>query len=156
MSERRLRSARRGARRRLEQLADEIDALPPSATAIAQAMDCLMLGAGVVEMGETVEQIAGGGQLAIAGLHLTRRMRTEMGLDPGPEAPALKPAPKRSRRTPHFYPGARGLGWTADAEWPIPAGWYSDPWWQTVMTTGNEDAGPGLGSMMLFDDDFPS
>ena len=156
MNERRLRSVRRGPRRRLEQLADEIDAFPPSATGIAQAMDCLVLGAGAVEMGETVGQIAGGGQLVVAGLHLTHRIRTEMGLDPGPEPPALKPAPKRSRRTPHYYPGPRGLGRTADAEWPIPAGWYSDPWWHAVMTTGNEGAGPGLGSMMLFDEEFPS
>ena len=156
MNERRLRSSRRAARRHLEQLADEIDALPPSATGAAQAMDCLLLGAAAVETGETVKQIGGGGQLAIAGLHLTRKARAETGVDPGPEPAALKPAPKRSRRTPHHYPDTRGLALTADAEWPIPAGWYADPWWHAVMTTGNEGAGPGLGSMMLFDEEFPS
>lgn len=161
MSTWRTRIARAGARRHLERLANEIDALPPSAPEIEQAMSCLMLGAGAVELGETREQIANSSQLAIAGLHLTRRARVKLGIAPGPSVPRLTPGPKKTRHTPHYYPGrmstgADRLGQTADSEWPIPAGWYSDPWWLDIMTTGNEAGGPGLGSMMLFDDDFPS
>ena len=150
MSAHRLRAARAGARERLDRLADEIDGLPPSAPGAEHAMTCLVLGASAVESGETVEQIENGDQLAIAGLHLTHAARIASRLDPGPAPPRLSPAPTRSRRAPHYYPGP-----TADSEWPIPAGWYSDPWWHAVMITGNEAGGPGLGSMMLFDDEFP-
>lgn len=156
MSARRIRDARAGARSRLDQLAAEIDALPPAAVEHEQAISCLLLGASVVERGASLEEIENGDQLAIAGLHLTRAARADAGLDPGPAPPRLTPAPKSSRRTPHYFPGSQAAGTTADAEWPIPAGWYSDPWWHAVMTTGNEAGGPGLGSMMLFDDEFPS
>lgn len=155
MSVRRIRAARAGARSRLDRLATEIHALPPLAAEQGQAMNCLLLGASAVERGDSLEQIENGDQLAIAGLHLTRAARISAGQAPGPTPPRLTPAPKRSRRAQHHYPGAGNLGATADAEWPIPAGWYSDPWWRAVMTTGNDAGGPGLGSMMLFDDEFP-
>ncbi|WP_024793327.1 hypothetical protein [Tomitella biformata] len=108
------RTARARASADLDRLAAEIDALPFSPE-IEQATSCLILGAAAVGFGGTDEQVENGAQLAIAGLHLTRLARVGLGQDPGPMPPRLAPAPKRSRRTPHYYPGP-----TADSEWPIP------------------------------------
>src|SRR4051794_13174073 len=100
MNSRRVRAAQADARGHLERLADEIDALPSSAPDLEQAMSCLLLGAGAVEFGDTIEQVRNGAQLAIAGLYLTRGARVVLGIVPGPQPPPPAPAPKKSRQTP--------------------------------------------------------
>jgi hypothetical protein len=44
-------------------------------------------------------------------------------------------------RTPNYYPGGRVAGR------PVPAGWYSEPWWKTALVAGAW----GVGSVLLFD-----
>lgn len=46
-----------------------------------------------------------------------------------------------SQRTPNYYPGGRVAGR------PVPAGWYSEPWWKTALVAGAW----GVGSVLLFD-----
>lgn len=45
-----------------------------------------------------------------------------------------------SERTPNYYPGGRVAGR------PVPAGWYSEPWWKPALVAGAW----GVGSVLLF------
>jgi hypothetical protein len=102
-------------------------------------------------------------QTAAEGLYYIRAARVAMGLDPGPELPPLpgqeragrvtesrdveveghhySAAPTPSARTAHYYPGGTVSGR------PVPAGWYSEPWWKTALVAGAW----GVGSFLLFD-----
>src|SRR5689334_25075628 len=86
-----------------------------------------------------------------------------MGIDPGPELPPLagqrgvgaitqdrqldvegrqyRASPRPGGDTPYYYPGGRVAGR------PVPAGWYSEPWWKPALVAGAW----GLGSVLLFD-----
>ena len=102
-------------------------------------------------------------ETALEGLAYIRAARTAMGLDPGPEVPALaaqrgvgtiteerevaveghnyKASPQPASDTPYYYPGGRVQGR------PVPGGWYSEPWWKGALA-----AGAGVfGGMLLFD-----
>lgn len=99
---------------------------------------------------------------ALEGLYYVRAARSAMGLDPGPELPTT-PGQERAGRvtedrtvdvdgrpmtastspsdqTPHYYPGGVVAGR------PVPAGWYSEPWWAAALSTGVWM----MGSMMMF------
>ncbi|CAM3932300.1 GA module-containing protein [Smaragdicoccus niigatensis] len=102
-------------------------------------------------------------QTAIEGLYYIRAARTAMGMDPGPHIPELtgqrtagavsenrsiafegrqiQASPGPSQTTPNYYPGGMVAGR------PVPAGWYSEPWWKTALVAGAW----GVGSMLLFD-----
>src|SRR6476660_9472846 len=54
---------------------------------------------------------------------------------------AIEASPTPSQRTPNYYPGGRVAGR------PVPAGWYSEPWWKPALVAGAW----GLGSVLLFD-----
>ncbi len=91
-------------------------------------------------------------QTAIEGLYYIRAARTAMNLDPGPAIPELdgqrsagrvtedrkvdfegrqvEASPNPSDRTPNYYPGGRVAGR------PVPAGWYSEPWWRPALVAG--------------------
>src|SRR6478735_701687 len=99
---------------------------------------------------------------AIEGLYYVRAARTAMGMDPGPELESLagqrtagnvtedrrvdfegrqiEASPTPSERTPNYYPGGRVAGR------PVPAGWYSEPWWKPALVAGAW----GVGSVFLF------
>jgi hypothetical protein len=86
-----------------------------------------------------------------------------MGMDPGPELETIagqksagtvtedrrvqfegreiEASPMPSQRTPNYYPGGRVAGR------PVPAGWYSEPWWKPALRAGAW----GIGSVLLFD-----
>ena len=49
-------------------------------------------------------------------------------------------ATEPSDKTPHYYPGGVVAGR------PVPAGWYSEPWWASALATGMWM----MGSMMMF------
>jgi hypothetical protein len=49
--------------------------------------------------------------------------------------------PNPGADTPYYYPGGRVQGR------PVPAGWYSEPWWKTALIAG---AGT-VGTLLLFD-----
>ncbi|WP_084654600.1 hypothetical protein [Nocardia altamirensis] len=101
-------------------------------------------------------------QTALEGLYYIRAAREAMGMDPGPAVPALDgqdaagkvtedrvvehdgreiaASPNPSPATPNYYPGGRVAGR------PVPAGWYSEPWWKPALVAGAW----GLGSALLF------
>ncbi|WP_328603524.1 hypothetical protein OG943_25950 [Amycolatopsis sp. NBC_00345] len=100
------------------------------------------------------------GQTAIEGLHYIRAARVALGMDPGPEVPALDQTKGITRRqrvvvgnqehyassqpgdaTPYYYPGGRVGGRS------VPSGWYSTPWWKTALVAG----AAGIGGALLFD-----
>ena len=86
-----------------------------------------------------------------------------MGMDPGPELESMagqkaagavtedrrvqfegreiEASPGPTPRTPNYYPGGRVAGR------PVPAGWYSEPWWKSALRTGAWT----MGSVLLFD-----
>ena len=57
------------------------------------------------------------------------------------EGREIEASPSPSERTPNYYPGGRVAGR------PVPAGWYSEPWWKPALVAGAW----GLGSVLLFD-----
>ncbi|MFN3601037.1 MAG: DUF1542 domain-containing protein [Dietzia sp.] len=99
---------------------------------------------------------------ALEGLYYVRAARSAMGLDPGPELPktdgqeragrvtedrtvdvegrTMTAATGPSDQTPHYYPGGVVAGR------PVPAGWYSEPWWASALHTGVWM----MGSMLMF------
>lgn len=107
----------------------------------------------------TVMQLQLARETALEGLAYVRAARISLGLDPGPELPPLASArgagtvheeqdvygyrvgPQATSSTPYYYPG----GWQGNR--PMPAGWYSTPWWKTALAAG---AGT-VGGMLLFD-----
>ena len=92
-----------------------------------------------------------------------RAARIAMQLDPGPPLPMLagqreagairqdrevevqgrnyRASANGDASTPYYYPGGRVSGR------PVPAGWYSEPWWRTALTAGAW----GIGSVLVFD-----
>ena len=90
---------------------------------------------------------------ALEGLHYVNAAREIMGMATGPELPPLEgqrragkvteertvqldngqqltASPYASSATPNYYPGGMVAGR------PVPAGWYSSPWWADALTTG--------------------
>ncbi|MFY1621146.1 hypothetical protein ACN269_33255, partial [Micromonospora sp. WMMD736] len=57
------------------------------------------------------------------------------------EGREIEASPMPSQRTPNYYPGGRVAGR------PVPAGWYSEPWWKPALVAGAW----GIGSVLLFD-----
>ncbi|GAA2604131.1 DUF2076 domain-containing protein [Paractinoplanes durhamensis] len=101
-------------------------------------------------------------ETALEGLAYVRAARTALGLDPGPELPPLAAArgvgtiteerevngyvvgPRSSAATPYYYPGGYVQGR------PVPAGWYSTPWWKTALGA----AAGTVGGMLIFESLF--
>ena len=46
------------------------------------------------------------------------------------EGREIEASPTPSERTPNYYPGGRVAGR------PVPAGWYSEPWWKPALVAG--------------------
>ncbi|MFF0378855.1 hypothetical protein [Actinoplanes missouriensis] len=110
----------------------------------------------------TVTQYRLARESALEGLAYVRAARVALGLDPGPELPRPESAagagaiteehelggyrvgPRPSSATPYYYPGGYQNGR------PMPAGWYSTPWWKTALAAG---AGT-IGGMLLLDSLF--
>jgi hypothetical protein len=116
-----------------------------------------------IDQATTAKQAALAKESAVEGLYYVRAARTAMGMDPGPELESLagqrsagavtedrrvnfegreiEASASPSERTPNYYPGGRVAGR------PVPAGWYSEPWWKPALVAGAW----GLGSVLLFD-----
>ncbi|MEU4679462.1 hypothetical protein [Micromonospora sp. NPDC023737] len=116
-----------------------------------------------LEQAGTVHQYRLARETALEGLAYVRAARVALGIDPGPDLPPLaaaagtgeltrarevevqgqtfKAGPQPGRETPYYYPGGRFQGR------PVPAGWYSTPWWKTALGAG---AGV-LGGMLIAD-----
>ncbi|WP_293770980.1 DUF1542 domain-containing protein [uncultured Corynebacterium sp.] len=89
---------------------------------------------------------------ALEGMHYVAAAREIMGMPAGPELPPLEgqrqagkvteqrtiqtqegeitASPYASAATPNYYPGGMVAGR------PVPAGWYSRPWWADALSTG--------------------
>lgn len=166
--EQQLADAREESLRWYERLGGQIANLPggddPAVKqALVDASERYHAAGGQLQRAASVKQYELARETALEGLAYIRAARTAMGIDPGPELPPLaaqrgvgvinqersvdvqghqyKASPRAQADTPYYYPGGRVQGR------PVPAGWYSEPWWKTALVTG---AGV-FGGMVLFD-----
>ncbi|MGC4934292.1 DUF1542 domain-containing protein [Gordonia sp. DT30] len=158
--------AKADARQAIERLGGQVYMLvgdsPASKQALADAAERLTAAGSQIDQATSPAQAGLAKQTAVEGLYYIRAARTAMGLDPGPEIPELagrksagevtenrevefegrqvQASPAPSPNTPNYYPGGRVAGR------PVPAGWYSEPWWKPALVAGAW----GVGSMFLF------
>src|SRR5829696_6834890 len=162
-----LADAKADARRLIERLGGQVLNLSgsddASKQALADASERYTAASSQIEQATTARQAALAKESAVEGLYYARAARVAMGMDPGPELETLagqrtagtvtedrrvnfegreiEASPTPSPRTPNYYPGGQVAGR------PVPAGWYSEPWWKTALVAGAW----GLGSVLLFD-----
>jgi len=162
-----LADAKADARRVIERLGGQVINLTgtddASKQALADASERYTAAGSQIEQATTAKQALLAKQSAMEGLYYVRAARTAMGMDPGPELESLagqqsagtvtedrrinfegrdiEASPNPTERTPNYYPGGRVAGR------PVPAGWYSEPWWKPALVAGAW----GLGSVLLFD-----
>ncbi|MCM6777662.1 DUF1542 domain-containing protein [Nocardia sp. CDC159] len=162
-----LADAKADARRLIERLGGQVYNLTgtdaASKQALADAGERLNAAGSQIDQATTVAQARLAKETAVEGLYYIRAARTAMGMDPGPAVPELdgqsaagrvtedraidfegrriEASPTPSPQTPNYYPGGRVAGR------PVPAGWYSEPWWKTALVAGAW----GVGSVLLFD-----
>lgn len=162
-----LADAKADARRVIERLGGQVLNLtgsdPASQQALADASERFTAASSQIDQATTAKQALLAKESAIEGLYYVRAARTAMGMDPGPELESvagqkaagtvtedrrvqfegreIEASPGPSPRTPNYYPGGRVAGR------PVPAGWYSEPWWKSALRTGAWT----MGSVLLFD-----
>ncbi|MGN9915591.1 hypothetical protein [Micromonospora palomenae] len=162
-----LADVRADAQRWYERLGGQVMNLHGDAPAVRQALvdaaERYNAAGSQLEQAGTVEQYRLARETALEGLAYARAARVALGLDPGPELPPLaaaqgageltrerqvqvqgqtfKAGPQPGQDTPYYYPGGRYQGR------PVPAGWYSTPWWKTALGAG---AGV-LGGLLIAD-----
>ena len=162
-----LADAKADARRVVERLGGQVLNLTgsneASKQALADASERYTAASSQIDQATTARQAELAKESALEGLYYVRAARTAMGMDPGPELETLtgqrsagvvtedrrvqfegreiEASPVPTDRTPNYYPGGRV------ARRPVPAGWYSEPWWKPALVAGAW----GLGSVLLFD-----
>jgi uncharacterized membrane protein YgcG len=162
-----LADAKADARRVIERLGGQVLNLsgtdPASQQALADASERFTAASSQIDQATTAKQAMLAKESAVEGLYYVRAARTAMGMDPGPdletiagqksagtvtedrrvqfEGREIEASPAPSQRTPNYYPGGRVAGR------PVPAGWYSEPWWKPALRAGAW----GMGSVLLFD-----
>ncbi|HET6736774.1 DUF1542 domain-containing protein, partial [Mycobacterium sp.] len=148
-----LADAKADARRVIERLGGQVLNLTgtddASKQAMADASERYTAASSAVEQATTAKQALLAKESALEGLYYVRAARVAMGMDPGPELETLagqrsagtvteerrvefegreiEASPGPSERTPNYYPGGRVAGR------PVPAGWYSEPWWKPAL-----------------------
>lgn len=149
--------AQADARRWIERLGGQVMQISGSDTASQQAMadasERFTAANSAISQATTVRQARLARESALEGMHYVNAAREIMGMTPGPELPPLEgqraagkvteertvdvgngesisASPYASDATPNYYPGGTVAGR------PVPAGWYSRPWWADAMTTG--------------------
>ncbi len=161
-----LADAKADARRVIDRLGGQVINLTgtddASKQALADASERFNAAGSQIEQATTAKQALLAKESAMEGLYYVRAARTAMGMDPGPELESLsgqrsagtvtedrrvdfegreiEASPNPSERTPNYYPGGRVAGR------PVPAGWYSEPWWKPALVAGAW----GVGSVFLF------
>lgn len=166
-----LSDAQAEARRWVERLGGQVYALDPrddpaAKQALADASERYTAAGSQVEQASTVQQYRLAQQTAYEGLYYVRAARTSLGLDPGPDLPAIpgqqqagavteerrvnvegheyEASPNPGRATQHYYPGGMVAGR------PVPRGWYSEPWWKPALVAGAWGVGTYLIASTLF------
>ncbi|WP_312858391.1 hypothetical protein [Pseudonocardia pini] len=163
---RELEDAKSEARRWTERLGGQVLNLVATNEAAKQAMadasERYNAAGSQMEQAKTPAQTRGVTETAYEGLYYVRAARLAMDMDPGPELPPLpgqkragavtedrdvdveghsySASPNPSDRNAHYYPGGNVAGR------PVPAGWYSEPWWKPALVAGAW----GIGSALLF------
>jgi hypothetical protein len=161
-----LADAKADARRLIERLGGQVINLSgtddASKQALADASERYTAAGSQIDQATTARQALLAKESAMEGLYYVRAARVAMGMDPGPELESLsgqksagtvtedrrvefegrqiEASPAPSQRTPNYYPGGRVAGR------PVPAGWYSEPWWKPALVAGAW----GMGSVLLF------
>jgi hypothetical protein len=161
-----LADAKADARRLIERLGGQVLNLSgnddASKQALADASERYTAASSQIDQATTAKQALLAKESAMEGLYYARAARVAMGMDPGPELESLagqrsagtvtedrrvqfdgreiEASPGPSERTPNYYPGGRVAGR------PVPAGWYSEPWWKPALVAGAW----GVGSALLF------
>lgn len=154
------------ARRWIERLGSQVLSMSgtdaASTQAIADASERYTAANSQVASATTVRQAELARESALEGMHYMNAAREIMGLPAGPELPPLEgqraagkvterrtinheghqisASPIATEQTPNYYPGGMVAGR------PVPAGWYSEPWWAGALRTGMWTA----GSVLLF------
>ncbi|MBK4141380.1 DUF1542 domain-containing protein [Corynebacterium macginleyi] len=151
-----LADAQADARRWIERLGGQVMHISGTDTASQQAMadasERFTAANSAISRATTVKQANLARESALEGMHYVNAAREIMDMDPGPELPPLEgqraagkvtekrtvdangerltASPYASSETPNFYPGGTVAGR------PVPAGWYSRPWWADALQTG--------------------
>ncbi|OAG69626.1 hypothetical protein AFK49_002310 [Corynebacterium ulcerans] len=154
------------ARRWIERLGSQVLTISgtdaASTQAIADASERYNAASSQISTATTVRQAELARESALEGLHYMNAAREIMGLPAGPELPPLEgqrqagkvtenrtidfegqqitASPHATPDTPNYYPGGMVAGR------PVPAGWYSEPWWAGALRSGLWTA----GSVFLF------
>ena len=154
------------ARRWIERLGSQVLSIAGSDTASTQAMadasERYNAASAQISTANTVKQASLARESALEGLHYVNAAREIMGMPAGPQLPPLEgqraagsvteqrtiehegrqisASPVATEDTPNYYPGGKVAGR------PVPAGWYSEPWWQSALRTGMWT----MGSVLLF------
>ena len=162
-----LADAKADARRVVERLGGQVLNLTgtddASKQALADASERFTAASSQIDQATTAKQALLAKESGLEGLYYVRAARVAMGMDPGPELETLtgqqsagtvtedrrvqvegrsiEASPTPSQRTPNYYPGGRVAGR------PVPAGWYSEPWWKPALIAGAW----GVGSVLMFD-----
>ncbi|MDQ7910479.1 hypothetical protein RB614_38890 [Phytohabitans sp. ZYX-F-186] len=162
-----LADARAEAQRWYERLGGQVMNLHGDEPAVRQALvdagERYTAAGSQLEQARTVRQFALARETALEGLAYARAARLALGLDPGPDLPPLaaaqgagqltverevnvqgqhfKAGPQPGNDTPYYYPGGRVQGR------PVPAGWYSQPWWKPALA----GAAGAVGGILIFD-----
>lgn len=165
-----LEDAQADARRWIERLGSQVLSMAgtdaASTQAIADASERYTAANSQIATATTVRQAELARESALEGLHYMNAAREIMGLPAGPELPPLEgqrnagrvtetrtidheghqitASPVATDQTPNYYPGGMVAGR------PVPAGWYSEPWWQSALRTGMWAAGSALLFSTLF------
>jgi len=155
------------ARRWYERLGGQVLSLTgsddASRQAIADAAERYTAAGSQLEQADSTPKYRLAAETALEGLYYVRAARVAMGMDPGPELPdsqdrrragslvedrqvevggrAVSGSPHPSAVNGHYYPGGVVQGR------PVPAGWYSEPWWKPMLLGG---AG-AIGGILLAD-----
>ena len=144
------------AQRWVERLGGQVMQISGTDTASTQAMadasERFTAANSALSQANSVKQAKLARESALEGMHYVNAAREIMGMNPGPELPPLEgqraagkvtekrtvdaggeqltASPQPSEETPNYYPGGMVAGR------PVPAGWYSRPWWADALTTG--------------------
>lgn len=151
-----LADAQADARRWIERLGGQVMQISGTDTASQQAMadasERFTAANSAIAQATTIKQANLARESALEGMHYVNAAREIMGINPGPELPPLEgqraagkvtekrtveangqqitASPYASADTPNYYPGGTVAGR------PVPAGWYSRPWWADALQTG--------------------
>lgn len=166
LEQRKAADARADAQRWTERLGSQVLSLSgtdqASTQAIADASERYNAANSALSTAQSTREFMLARESALEGLHYINAAREIMGMPAGPQLPELEGQRQAGRVTErrtiefegenitaspvatddaqHYYPGGNVAGR------PVPAGWYSSPWWGPALATGMWN----MSSVMMF------